>query len=82
MGRTFGGMLMVAVIASAMQPMLVGEALAYIDPGTTGLLSQILYVIFYGVLAAFLYFFRYIKQCVANIKQIVLKLLGRVSVLL
>jgi hypothetical protein len=77
MGRTPGSMLMLAVIASVGQPMLVGEALAYIDPGTTGLLSQILYVLFYGVLAAFIYFLRYIKQYVANAKQILLKLLGR-----
>ena len=79
MGRTPGRMLILAFIASAMQLMLVGEALAYIDPGTTGLLSQILYVLFYGLLAVFIYFLRYIKQYVANAKQILWKLLGRDS---
>jgi hypothetical protein len=79
MGRTPGNRLILAVIACVMQPMLVGEALAYIDPGTTGLLSQILYVLFYGVLAALLYFRRYVKQYVANVKQILLKFLGRDS---
>ena len=30
--------------------MLPRDAAAYIDPGTTGMMSQVLYVLFYGVL--------------------------------
>jgi hypothetical protein len=42
---------------------------AYVDPGTTGLLTQLLYVLFYGALGVFFYCLRYIKQIVANGKQ-------------
>lgn len=35
---------------------------AYIDPGTTGLVSQLLYVLFYGFLGVFIFCIRYIKQ--------------------
>lgn len=50
---------------------------AYVDPGTTGMLSQILYILFYGALGMFLYMLRYIKQYLANAKQFVTRLLGR-----
>jgi len=70
---------MVVGLASVMPPMLVGEAVAYIDPGTTGLLSQILYVLFYGALGVFFYFLRYIRQYMAKAKQFLLKLLSRHS---
>lgn len=53
------------------------DAYAYVDPGTTGMLSQILYVLFYGALGMFLYMLRYIKQYLANAKQFVARLLGR-----
>ena len=46
---------------------------AYVDPGTTGMLSQLLYVLFYGVLAVFLYSLRYVKQIMANLRQRLLK---------
>jgi hypothetical protein len=49
------------------------DTMAYVDPGTTGLLSQILYVLFYGALGAFFYFLRYLKQYLANAKQFLAK---------
>jgi hypothetical protein len=52
---------------------------AYVDPGTTGMISQILYVLFYGALGVFLYSLRYIKQYFANAKLFVAKLFGRRS---
>jgi hypothetical protein len=52
------------------------DAAAYVDPGTTGMLSQILYVLFYGALGLFFYFLRYIKQYFTNAKQSLAKLFG------
>jgi hypothetical protein len=46
---------------------------AYIDPGTTGLVSQILYVLFYGVIGVFLYYLRGIKTRIALITRIISK---------
>lgn len=40
----------------------MAPAVAYVDPGTTGLLSQMAYLIFYGILATFGLFFRPIKN--------------------
>lgn len=54
-----------------------GEALAYIDPGTSGMLSQVLYVMFYGALGVFFYMLRYIKQYVAQVKQFLTKYFER-----
>jgi hypothetical protein len=54
-----------------------GDAAAYIDPGTTGMLSQILYVLFYGALGVFLYLLRYIKQYLASAKQFLASLFSR-----
>ena len=51
----------------------VTAAYAYIDPGTTGLLSQVLYVLFYGALGVFLYFSRKIKTSIAQLLQTVAK---------
>jgi hypothetical protein len=45
------------------------DAAAYVDPGTAGMLSQILYVLFYGALGVFLYLLRYIEQYLANARQ-------------
>jgi len=53
------------------------EALAYIDPGTSGMLSQVLYVMFYGALAVFFYGLRYIKQYVVKVGQSLAKIFGR-----
>jgi len=53
------------------------EVAAYIDPGTTGMLSQVLYVIFYGALGVFFYMLRYIKQYVTQVKQFLAKYFGR-----
>jgi hypothetical protein len=55
---------------------LVEQELAYIDPGTTGILSQILYVLFYGALGVFLYSLRHIKQYLTHAKQVLVKWLG------
>ena len=49
--------------------LMLGSAEAYVDPGTTGMLSQLLCILFYGVLAVFLYCLRYIKQALAGGKQ-------------
>jgi hypothetical protein len=49
----------------------INPAEAYIDPGTTGLLSQILYVLFYAALGVFLYCIQYIKRYLVSIKQVV-----------
>lgn len=53
------------------------NAAAYVDPGTTGMLSQILYVLFYGALGLFLYGLRYIKGSMANLKQFLSRCFGR-----
>lgn len=59
-----------AAMTAVMTPV---DAAAYIDPGTTGMLSQILYVLFYGALGVFFYFMRHIKQYFTNAKQNLLK---------
>lgn len=56
---------------------LSSDAMAYIDPGTTGMLSQVLYVIFYSALGVFFFMFRQIKQRIARMKQFLVKLIGR-----
>lgn len=45
------------------------DAAAYVDPGTTGMLSQVLYVLFYGALGVFFYFLRYIKEYLTHATQ-------------
>jgi len=50
---------------------------AYVDPGTTGLLSQILYVLFYGALGVFFYCLRYIKGYIAKLKEFLARCAGR-----
>jgi hypothetical protein len=52
------------------------RASAYIDPGTTGMVSQILYVLFYGALGLFFYFLRSIKQYLTNTKHFLARFLG------
>lgn len=49
---------------------------AYVDPGTTGMLSQTLYVLFYGALGLFFYFLSSIKEYLTNAKQFLGKLFG------
>jgi len=56
---------------------LPSEAVAYIDPGTTGMLSQVLYVLFYGVLGVLFYSLKHIKSWVARAKVFVAGLFGR-----
>ena len=68
--------LTVFAVYCLMQPILIGEAAAYVDPGTTGLLSQILYVLFYGALGVFFYFLRHIKEYFAGAKKFVSRLFG------
>ena len=55
------------------------NTMAYIDPGTTGMISQMLYVLFYGALGLFFYFLRQIKGYLARTKDFLTKLLGRRS---
>jgi hypothetical protein len=59
------------------QLIVVGPAAAYVDPGTSGLVSQVLYVLFYGALATCLYFFRSLKSYVAGLKEFLAKFFGR-----
>ena len=59
------------------QLIVVGPAAAYIDPGTTGLVSQVLYVLFYGALAACLYFLRSLISFVTGLKEFLAKFFGR-----
>ena len=58
---------------------MISPADAYIDPGTTGMLSQLLYVLFYGVLGIFLYSLRHIKQVLLDSKQYLAKVFGKKS---
>ena len=60
-----------------LQLIVVGPAAAYIDPGTTGLVSQVLYILFYGALAACLYFFRSLISFVTGLKEFSAKFFGR-----
>ncbi|GEM_PF-5905289 len=53
------------------------SAHAYVDPGTSGLMAQFLYVLFYGLLAVFAYFFRSLKSRVAALKDFLAKVLFR-----
>ena len=55
---------------------LATPAAAYVDPGTTGMLAQVLYVLFYGALGLFVYLLRYIKQHMARAKQLVAGIFG------
>ena len=57
--------------------MLSGDAQAYIDPGTTGMMSQVLYVLFYGALGVFLYLLKYIKSWVGRAKSFLAGLFAR-----
>lgn len=72
------GAIFVAVlfVATVIILIMAQEAKAYVDPGTTGMLSQILYVLFYGALGVFFYFLRSIKQYFANAKQFFAKFIG------
>ena len=61
----------------AVTVLMTSFAEAYIDPGTTGMLSQLLYILFYAVLGVFLYCLRYIKQVLVDGKQYLAKLFGQ-----
>ena len=49
---------------------------AYIDPGTTGLVTQLMYVLFYGFLGVLLFCIRYIKQIFLKPKKFFAKFFG------
>ena len=68
-----------SVIAFLLIMTIPVDAMAYIDPGTTGMISQILYVLFYGALGLFFYFLRQIKQYLARTKDFLAKMVGRRS---
>ena len=57
--------------------LIPSQAFAYVDPGTSGMISQVLYVMFYGALAVFFYGFRYIKQYVVKVGQSLAKTFSR-----
>lgn len=52
----------------------VAEAHAYVDPGTTGMLSQLLYLLFYAVLGAFVYLLHRVKKAGGSLKNFLLNL--------
>jgi hypothetical protein len=60
-----------------MATVLPRNAAAYVDPGTTGMLSQVLYVLFYGALGVFFYCLRYLKGYIANLKEFLARYFGR-----
>jgi len=62
-----------------LEMLLPRYAAAYVDPGTTGMLSQILYVLFYSALGAFFYCLRYLKKYLAGIKEFLAKCFDRKS---
>lgn len=67
----------IAFLLFAFEVIFPAAVAAYVDPGTTGMVSQLLYVLFYVALGGFLYFVRYIKQYVANAKHLLAKFFGR-----
>ncbi len=79
--RTIAAHVVFKILATmtAFQLGVASPAVAYVDPGTTGMLSQLLYVAFYGALGAFIYFLRYIKSWVARAKTVLAGLFGRNS---
>jgi hypothetical protein len=53
------------------------SASAYVDPGTTGMLSQILYALFYGAVGMFFYYLPSVKEHMTNAKQFLGRLFAR-----
>lgn len=63
------------VVAAVMVYFLsVAEAYAYVDPGTTGMLSQLLYLLFYAVLGGFVYLLHRVKKAGGSLKSFLLNL--------
>ena len=54
-----------------------GRADAYVDPGTSGLMSQVFYILFYSGMALILCFFRHFKSRLNALKEFLTKLLFR-----
>ena len=54
-----------------------GRADAYVDPGTSGLMAQVLYILFYSGMALILCFFRHLKSRLTALKEFLTKLLFR-----
>jgi len=54
-----------------------GRAHAYVDPGTSGLMSQVFYILFYSGMALVLCFFRYLKSRLNALKEFLTKLFFR-----
>ena len=44
------------------------QVYGYIDPGAAGMLSQLLYVLFYGALGVFFYMLRYLKRIATKVR--------------
>lgn len=67
----------VMVLVAGLLLLVASEnAAAYVDPGTTGMLSQILYILFYGAVGMSLFFLRSIKEKLTNAKQFLAKFFG------
>ena len=65
-----------AIMFFVFEMILPRQAAAYVDPGTTGMLSQLLYILFYGAIGMFIYYLRSIKENVTNTKRFMAKLFG------
>ena len=61
-------------LANMFVALLPIDVYAYIDPGTTGMLSQLLYVLFYGALGVLLYSIRYLKNMGGQLGEYVRKI--------
>ena len=59
-----------------LEAVLPRNAAAYVDPGTTGMLSQMLYILFYGALGLFFYCLRYVKRYIVNLKECLVRYFG------
>jgi hypothetical protein len=70
---------LVIVVGTLLIATIPVDVMAYVDPGTTGMISQMLYVLFYGALGLFFYFLRQIKQYLSRVKDSLAKLFGRRS---
>lgn len=78
--RAIGASLGVGIFITSfvLMTILPNEAQAYVDPGTAGTLSQVLYVVFYVALGFFFYYLRSIKQYVSHTKDFLKRLIGSV----
>lgn len=67
MKKTYFGFILTAFIFLFVLS-LTAPARAYIDPGTLGVIYQVGYLIFYGIVGVLIFFFRPIKKLFLKIK--------------